>query len=84
MSGIKHDWERLSNEESRLLKDDLILFFKNELDEEIGVIAAEKILKFFLKSASNKLYNKGIDDAKRAVENRHEELQFDLEDLFSL
>lgn len=84
MSGIKHDWERLSNEESRLLKDDLILFFENELDEEIGVIAAEKILKFFLKSASNKLYNKGIDDAKRAVENRHEELQFDLEDLFSL
>ena len=83
MSGIKHDWERLSNEESRLLKEDLILFFKNELDVEIGVIAAEKILKFFLKSASNKLYNKGIDDAKRAVENRHEELQFDLEDLFN-
>jgi len=27
MSGIKHDWERLSNEESRLLKEDLILFF---------------------------------------------------------
>ena len=83
MSGIKHDWERLSNEESRLLKEDLILFFLNELDEEIGVIAAEKILKNFLKSASNKLYNKGIDDAKRAVENRHEELQFDLEDLFN-
>jgi uncharacterized protein (DUF2164 family) len=83
MSGIKHDWERLSNEESRLLKEDLILFFLNELDEEIGVIAAEKILKNFLKSASNKLYNKGIDDAKRAVENRHEELQFDLKDLFN-
>ena len=83
MSGIKHDWERLSNEESRLLKEDLILFFKNELDEEIGVIAAEKILNFYLKSAGNRLYNKGIDDAKRAVENRHEELQFDLEDLFN-
>ena len=40
MSGIKHDWERLSNEESRLLKEDLILFFLNELYEEIGVIAA--------------------------------------------
>ncbi|MDA9809253.1 DUF2164 domain-containing protein [Flavobacteriales bacterium] len=80
---MKHDWERLSNEESRLLKEDLILFFKNELDVEIGFIAAEKILKFFLKSASNKLYNKGIDDAKGAVENRHEELQFDLEDLFN-
>ena len=73
----------MSNEESRLLKEDLILFFLNELDEEIGVIAAEKILKNFLKSASNKLYNKGIDDAKRAVENRHEELQFDLKDLFN-
>ena len=53
MSGIKHDWERLSNEESRLLKEDLILFFFNELDEEIGVIAAEKILKFFQKLVTN-------------------------------
>ena len=53
MSGIKHDWERLSNEESRLLKDDLILFFKNELDVEIGVIAAEKILKFFQQLVTN-------------------------------
>jgi len=53
MSGIKHDWERLSNEESRLLKEDLILFFKNELDVEIGVIAAEKILKFFQQLVTN-------------------------------
>jgi hypothetical protein len=43
----------LSNEESRLLKEDLILFFKNELDVEIGVIAAEKILKFFQQLVTN-------------------------------
>ena len=53
MSGIKHDWERLSNEERRLVKEDLILFFKNELNEEIGVIAAEKILKFFQQLVTN-------------------------------
>jgi hypothetical protein len=43
----------LSNEESRLLKEDLILFFKNELDVEIGVIAAEKILRFFQQLVTN-------------------------------
>lgn len=43
----------MSNEESRLLKEDLILFFKNELDVEIGVIAAEKILKFFQQLVTN-------------------------------
>ena len=47
MTKIKRRWERLSDEERKLAKDDLILFFENERDQKIGIIAAEEILNFF-------------------------------------
>ena len=81
MTKKKRRWERLSDEERKLVKEEMILFFENERDEKIGIIAAEEILNFFLKSVGSKLYNKGIDDAKKALKNRYEELQFDLDDL---
>ena len=84
MTKIKRKWERLSDEESKLVKEEMILFFENERDEKIGIIAAEEILNFFLKSVGSILYNKGIDDAKKALENRYEELKFDLDDLIDV
>ena len=84
MTKIKRRWERLTDEESKIVKEEMILFFENERDEKIGIVAAEEILSFFLKSAGSFLYNKGVDDAKTALNNRHEELQFDLDDLIDL
>ena len=84
MSKVKRTWERLTDEEKDLAKEELILFFENERDEKIGVIAAEEIINFFLQSVGSKLYNKGIEDAKKAIENRIEELRFDLDDLIEI
>lgn len=84
MSSIKRTWEKLTDEEKRLAKEELILFFENERDEKIGVIAAEEIIDFFLQSLGGKLYNKGVNDAKKAMENRIEELKFDLDDLVEI
>lgn len=84
MSRTKRTWEKLTDEEKRLAKEELILFFENERDEKIGVIAAEKIINFFLQSVGGKLYNKGVNDAKKAMENRIEELKFDLDDLIEI
>ena len=84
MTKIKRRWERLTDEEREIVKEEMILFFENERDEKIGVVAAEEILNFFLKSAGSFLYNKGVDDAKKALNNRYEELQFDLDDLIDL
>lgn len=81
MAEINRSWERLSNEESKKAKEDLIIFFEKERDEKIGIIGAEQILNHFLKSAGHKIYNKGVYDAKRALETRNKELQFDLDDL---
>ena len=84
MNQINRKWERLSNEEKNKAKEELILFFENERDEKIGIIAAEEILNFFLQSVGSKLYNKGVEDAKKALENRFEELKYDLNDLLDL
>tara|TARA_B000000475_G_C15904813_1_gene410116 strand:+ start:163 stop:417 length:255 start_codon:yes stop_codon:yes gene_type:complete len=81
MAEINRSWERLSNEESKKAKEDLIIFFEKERDEKIGIIGAEQILNHFLKSAGSKIYNKGVYDAKKAFESRYKELQFDLDDL---
>jgi len=74
----------LSDEEKKLAKEELIRFFENERDDKIGLIAAEEILNFFLQTVGNKLYNKGIYDAKKAIENRYEELKYDLDELVAL
>ena len=84
MSKIKRTWERLTDEEKKLAKEELILFFEDERDEKIGVIVAEEIINFFLQSVGCKLYNKGVTDAKKAIENRIEELNFDLDDLIEM
>lgn len=84
MSRTKRTWEKLTDEEKSSAKEELILFFENERDEKIGVIAAEKIINFFLQSVGGKLYNKGVNDAKKAMENRLEELKFDLDDLVEI
>ena len=84
MSKVKRIWERLTDEEKKSAKEALILFFENERDEKIGIIAAEEMINFFLQTVGSKLYNKGISDAKMALNNRIEELNYDLEDLIEI
>ena len=84
MGLINDNGKRLSEEELRILKDELIQFFENERDEKIGVIAAEELLNFFLLSAGKMIYNKGVNDAKKVIETRTEEIRFDLDDLLEL
>jgi len=84
MNKIKRKWERLTDDEKKSAKDDLIFFFKEQRDEEIGIIAAEEIIDFFLQNVGSKLYNKGVIDAKIAIKNRFEELEIDTDELMDI
>lgn len=78
---MKRKWDKLTEEHRKAAIDDIIYFFESERDEKIGVIAAERALDFFLENVGSKLYNHGIEDARKALENRVEELKYDLDDL---
>lgn len=81
---MKRKWDRLSDEEKQLAIKELIAFYEVERDEKIGVIAADEILNHFLQSVGTKLYNKGIEDARKALRTRLDELNYDLDDLVEL
>ena len=76
--------DRLSEERRQAVINDLTLFFENERDEKIGVLAAGQLLDFFLLSAGSDIYNKGISDAKDALEKRFDDFKYDLDDLMDL
>jgi len=81
MSSVRKSWDRLPEDQKDHVKNQLIRFFDKELDEEIGVIAAESILNFFLQQVGPTLYNQGVSDAKLALEKRMDDLNYDLDDL---
>lgn len=79
MAKVKSSLSLLSEEKRRKSINDIMIFFKNERDEEIGMIAAEKVLDHFLDTIGKELYNKGIEDSRDFVGERIESLQFDME-----
>jgi len=78
MSDLKRDWNLLSRDQKRFRVQELITFFKKERDEDLGIIAAEDILSFFLKTAGADMYDRGIEDSKKLLSVRFEDLEFDL------
>ena len=84
MAPIQRKSNHLSDERRRIVLDELIQFFEKERDEEIGHLAAEQLLNFFLESVGPDIYNRGIIAAKRAVESRMDELRYDFDDLLDV
>ena len=78
---VKRKGDHLSDEQRNKFLSELIHFFEVERGEIIGRIAAEQVLNFFLESIGADLYNKGIGAAKKALTERFDELQYDLDDL---
>ena len=77
-------WERLGEEKKQAVINELINFFENERGENIGVVAAEQLVNFFLQSAGADIYNKGVLDAKKVLATRIEDLGYDLDDLLDI
>ncbi|MEM9052594.1 MAG: DUF2164 family protein [Bacteroidota bacterium] len=76
--------DRISEEKRKEVIDQIIYFFEKEHDMKMGVLAAGEILNFFLQTAGTEVYNKGILDAKKAMESRMDELRYDLDDLLDI
>lgn len=59
--------------------DEIITFFKEKRGEQIGVIAAEDILDFFLQNIGPNIYTKGVWDSKEILKKQFENVEVDLD-----
>lgn len=57
-------------------------FYLSERDEEIGIIAAESILDFFINELGDSIYNQALIDAKNFFNNKLESVEEDFETLY--
>jgi len=79
MPKITRQWDILSKGRRDNLVREIITYFKEELDKEIGILAAEDILDFFLKSLWKDIYNKALDDSKTTIKQNLDNLEIDLD-----
>lgn len=78
MEKDKKPWDLLYEEDKRKCVQALIDFYETERNEEIGVIAAEEIIDNFLQNAGLRLYNRGVKDTTKVVQERFAGLEVDM------
>jgi uncharacterized protein (DUF2164 family) len=75
----KNKFDFATDEMKKKYLNDIIGFFQNERGEEIGVIAAEEILTFFIDTVGEEIYQKGITDCKKVVKEGMNNIEADLD-----
>jgi uncharacterized protein (DUF2164 family) len=63
-----------SKEEKEVIAGKIQLYFKEELDQELGRFDAEFLLDFFAEEIGAYFYNRGLYDAQAALERRLDEI----------
>ncbi|PIN68602.1 hypothetical protein COV93_08810 [Candidatus Woesearchaeota archaeon CG11_big_fil_rev_8_21_14_0_20_43_8] len=79
MTKVKRRWDILTDEKRKIMIEEIMTYFKNEMDETIGMIAAEKILDFFLENLGLDIYNSAISESKRWLKTRHDDMEIDFD-----
>jgi len=81
MSQIKRKHDVLTDDERKKFVNEIVTFFAQERDEEIGIVAAEVILDFFLEHIGPTVHNHAIDNTKDWIKERLTNLDIDSEEL---
>lgn len=72
---------RIAKETKEEMISSLKDYFYNERSEEIGDLAAENMLHYFIEEIGPHIYNQGVRDAKAMVDQKMMNLE---EDIFAL
>ncbi len=72
----------LNLEERNKLIKEIQNFFQNERDEDIGIIAAGKVLDFFINILGVYIHNKSLDQTKKWITQRLEDIEIDYDMLY--
>lgn len=79
MSEIKRKWDILTDNQKQAAQREIIGFFQKELDQEIGIIVADKLLDFFQEMNFSASYNYAIEDSKKLLRQRFVDFEIDLD-----
>jgi len=79
MSKTKRAWDPLTEDRRSVVIREVVTFFHQNQEHEIGNIAAEEILDFFLQTLEHDFYRKAISDAKQLIHAHAEALEIDLD-----
>lgn len=72
----------IKDEDKKQLRAEITHFFGEEYELELGIIGFDKILDFFLEVLGDKIYNKGLDDAKAFYKKYAENMDTDFYSLY--
>lgn len=64
----------ISKEKRDELKDEIKKYFYEERDEELGDLASNMILEFFIEKIAPEFYNQGVFDSYKYITDRAEDL----------
>jgi uncharacterized protein (DUF2164 family) len=74
----------LSKEDRQQAIASIERYFRENMDQKIGNVAASGLLSFFLEEVGPSIYNKGVTDAQERMQVRVTELDFEVhEDEFA-
>jgi len=65
-------------DETKAIVSEIRDYFREELDQDIGVLPAEMLMTFFADKMGAYYYNRGVHDAQVALKQRMDSLHDDL------
>lgn len=75
----KNNFTFASEEQKTKYLNDIIGFFRDERNEEIGIIAAQDFLDFFLDTVGKEVYKKGVTDSKKILQEGVADIELELD-----
>lgn len=78
MSGVKRDWDMLSEVERRHAVGEIIGYFEKERGETIGVVAAGRVLDVVLQATNGALWNRMLDSVMPLLEQKITDIDISL------
>lgn len=73
---------KINEDEKKVLISKIQDYFATERDEEIGIIAAENILEFFLDELGKNVHNSALDKAKKWYLKKMDDLDVDFDQIY--
>ncbi len=79
MTTRNNRFEFSSEDLKRKYLNDIIAFFQDIRSERIGFLAAEEVLGFFTETLGEEIYRMAINDSKKLLKERLEDIDIELD-----